>query len=101
MITVNPFVDNVLNIAPAYIQGFLVLMVIFTVGGVILDMMHKKNVKFFFNNAKKAKLSATKSVSTGEKTAIILDLFTFFHQCKRSYHWTRQSANNAMHNNGF
>ena len=72
MITVNPFVDNVLNIAPAYIQGFLILMVIFTIGGVILDMMHKKNVKFFFNNAKKAKLSATKSVSTGEKTAIIV-----------------------------
>ena len=72
MITVNPFVDNVLNIAPAYIQGFLVLMVIFTVGGVILDMMHKKNVKFFFNNAKKAKLSATKSVSTGEKAVIIV-----------------------------
>ena len=42
MITVNPFVDNVLNIAPAYIQGFLILMVIFTIGGVILDMMHKK-----------------------------------------------------------
>ena len=72
MITVNPFVDNVLQIAPAYIQGFLILMVIFTVGGVILDMMHKKNVKFFFNNAKKAKLSATKSVSTGEKAAIIV-----------------------------
>jgi hypothetical protein len=50
-------------------QGFLVLMVIFTIGGVVLDMMHKKNVKFFFNNAKKAKLSATKSVSTGEKNS--------------------------------
>jgi hypothetical protein len=72
MITVNPFIDNVLNIAPAYMQGFLVLMVIFTIGGVVLYMMHKKNVKFFFNNAKKAKLSATKSVSTGEKTAIIV-----------------------------
>jgi len=60
MITVNPFVDNVLNIAPAYIQGFLVLMVIFTIGGVILDMMHKKNVKFFFNNAKKSKISCNK-----------------------------------------
>ena len=72
MITINPFVDNILNITPVYIQGFLVLMVIFTVGGVILDMMHKKNVKFFFQNAKKAKLSATKSVSTGEKASIIV-----------------------------
>ena len=47
-------------------------MVIFTIGGVILDMMHKKNVKFFFQNAKKAKLSATTTVSTGEKASIIV-----------------------------
>ena len=60
MITINPFVDNILNIAPVYIQGFLVLMVIFTVGGVILDMMHKKNVKFFFQNAKKSKTICNK-----------------------------------------
>ena len=77
MITINPFVDNILNIAPVYIQGFLVLMVIFTVGGVILDMMHKKNVKFFFQNAKKAKLSATKSVSTGEKASIIVKTLAY------------------------
>ena len=72
MITINPFVNNVLQIAPVYIQGFLVLMVIFTVGGVILDMMHKKNVKFFFQNAKKAKLAATTSVSTGKKISIVV-----------------------------
>ena len=72
MITTNPFAENVLNIPSYAIQGFLILMVVFTIGGVILDMMHKKNVKFFFNNAKKAKLAATKSVSTGEKTAIIV-----------------------------
>ena len=72
MITVNPFIDNVLNIAPAYMQGFLVLMVIFTIGGVVLDMMHKKNVKFFFQNAKKMKLAATNTVSTGEKVSIVV-----------------------------
>ena len=55
MITVNPFIENVLNVPPLAMQGFLILMVILTVGGVLLDMMHKKNVKFFFENAKKAK----------------------------------------------
>ena len=72
MITTNPFAENVLNIPSYAIQGFLILMVVFTIGGVILDMMHKKNVKFFFQNAKKAKLSATTTVSTGEKASIIV-----------------------------
>ena len=72
MITINPFVENVLNV-PAYaMQVFLILMVIFTVGGVLLDMMHKKNVKFFFENAKKAKLAATNSVPTGKKVSIVV-----------------------------
>ena len=68
MITINPFIDNVFNIPLLAMQGFLILMVVFTVGGVLLDMMHKKNVKFFFENAKKAKLSATTSVPTGKKS---------------------------------
>ena len=72
MFTTNPFAENVLNIPSYALQGFLILMVIFTIGGVLLDMMHKKNVKFFFENAKKAKLSATKSVATGKKVSIIV-----------------------------
>ena len=72
MITTNPFAENILNIPSYAIQGFLILMVVFTIGGVILDMMHKKNVKFFFQNAKKMKLAATNTVSTGEKAAIIV-----------------------------
>jgi len=72
MITVNPFIENVLNVPPLAMQGFLILMVILTVGGVVLDMMHKKNVKFFFENAKKAKLSATNSVPTGKKVSIVV-----------------------------
>ena len=72
MITINPFVDNVFNIPLLAMQGFLILMVVFTVGGVLLDMMHKKNVKFFFENAKKAKLSATTSVPTGKKVSIVV-----------------------------
>ena len=71
MLTTNPFAENVLNIPSYALQGFLILMVIFTIGGVLLDMMHKKNVKFFFENAKKAKLSATKTLSTGEKITVI------------------------------
>ena len=52
MITINPFVELSTYIPSITMQAFLILMVILTVGGTILDMMHKKNVKFFFENAK-------------------------------------------------
>ena len=37
----------------------------------IIQMIHHKNLKYFFENAKKAKLSATKKLGIGEKTAIV------------------------------
>jgi len=45
-------------------------MVLLVMGGTILDMMHKKSAQYFFENAKKAKKSAKRSVSGGEKAAI-------------------------------
>ena len=39
--------------------------------GTLVDIIHKKNVKYFFENAKKAKLSATKTLSTGERISVI------------------------------
>ena len=52
-------------------QSFVIVMIILVVAGTLLDIIHKKNVKYFFNNAKKAKLSATKTLSTGEKISVI------------------------------
>ena len=52
-------------------QWFVIVMIIFVIAGTLLDIIHKKNVKYFFVNAKKAKLSATKTLSTGEKISVI------------------------------
>jgi uncharacterized membrane protein YraQ (UPF0718 family) len=57
MITINPFVELSTYIPSITMQAFLILMVILTVGGTILDMIHKENVKFFFENAKKVRRS--------------------------------------------
>ena len=35
-------------------------------------MIHKKNVQYFFQNTKKAKQSATKTLGIGEKTSIVI-----------------------------
>ena len=71
MLTVNPFVELSAVVSPLAMQIFVVIMVLLTIGGTVLDMIHKKNVKYFFENAKKAKQSATRELSSGEKVTII------------------------------
>ena len=72
MITINPF-SELAEIVPSIVMRlFVVLIFILVVAGTLFDMMHKKNVKYFFENAKKAKKSATKSVNVAEKTSNVL-----------------------------
>ena len=70
MITTNPFAELTALISPEIMQGYLILMVILVVLGTVLDMMHKKSAQYFFENAKKAKESAKRSVGTGEKAGL-------------------------------
>lgn len=70
MFAINPFATLTEVISPAMMQGYIVLMVLLVMGGTILDMIHKKSAKYFFENAKKAKKSAKREVSGGEKVAI-------------------------------
>ena len=71
MLSTNPFSILAETVSPIFMQSFVIVMVILVVAGTLLDIIHKKNVKYFFNNAKKAKLSATKTLSTGEKISVI------------------------------
>ena len=70
MFAINPFASLSEVISPAMMQGYIVLMILLVMGGTILDMIHKKSAQYFFENAKKAKKSAKRSVSGGEKTSI-------------------------------
>jgi len=71
MLSTNPFSILAETVSPIFMQSFVIVMAILVVAGTLLDIIHKKNVKYFFNNAKKAKLSATKTLSTGEKISVI------------------------------
>lgn len=70
MFAINPFASLSEVISPAMMQGYIVLMILLVMGGTILDMIHKKSAQYFFENAKKAQKSATRSVSGGEKISI-------------------------------
>tara|TARA_Y100000741_G_scaffold322222_1_gene271816 strand:+ start:112 stop:411 length:300 start_codon:yes stop_codon:yes gene_type:complete len=71
MFTTNPFSQLSETIPSVALQTFVLVMVGLVVGGTLLDIIHKKNVKYFFNNAKKAKTNATRELGTGERVAII------------------------------
>ena len=71
MLQTNPFSILTEIITPLAMQSFLILMIILIVLGTVIQMIHHKNLTYFFNNAKKAKLAATKKLSIGEKTSII------------------------------
>ncbi len=70
MFSTNPFAELAAVISPSIIQGYIVLMVIMVVGGTILDMMHKKSAKYFFENAEKAKKNAKRTLGGGEKASL-------------------------------
>ncbi len=70
----NPFSD--LFISTEIMQGYIVLMALLVIVGTVLDMMHKKSAKYFFEDAKKAKKNATRTVSTGEKAGLALKTLT-------------------------
>ena len=72
MITINPFAEVSQLVPSIVMQAFVVLMVVLVVLGTFFEMLHKKNVKYFFQNAKKAKQSAIRTLSAGEKTSIII-----------------------------
>ena len=70
MFTINPFSELSGLISPFAMQAYVVVMILLVAGGTILDMIHKKNAQYFFENAKKAKAEATRTLSGGEKTSI-------------------------------
>jgi len=72
LITDNPFSILAETIPAIAMQGFVIVMGLLVVLGTLVDIIHKKNVKYFFQNAKKAKKSAKKILSTGEKTSVII-----------------------------
>ena len=71
MFLTNPFLLLSETVPTILMQAFVILMALLVIIGTLLDIIHKKNVKYFFENAKKAKLSATKTLTSGEKITVI------------------------------
>ncbi len=70
MFTTNPFAELSALIPFNVMQWYLIVMAILVAGGTILDMMHKKSAKYFFQDAEKAKKNAKRTVGAGEKVGL-------------------------------
>jgi len=70
MFMTNPFAELSAFISPEVMQAYLIVMVVLVAGGTILDMMHKKSAKYFFQDAEKAKKNAKRTVGAGEKAGL-------------------------------
>jgi hypothetical protein len=72
MIASNPFAELSALIPPAAMQAYVVLMVLLVIGGTLLDVMHKKSAKYFFEKGQSLKKLAKREVGSGEKIGIAL-----------------------------
>nr|VFJ52460.1 MAG: hypothetical protein BECKFW1821A_GA0114235_103621 [Candidatus Kentron sp. FW]VFJ59554.1 MAG: hypothetical protein BECKFW1821B_GA0114236_104822 [Candidatus Kentron sp. FW] len=76
MLTTNPFYDLSGVISPTEMQIYIIVMLLMVIGGTIIDVIHKKSAKYFFENSQKAQKSAKRSVSGGEKMSLALKTVT-------------------------
>ena len=76
MITSNPFAELSLIVPSILMQLFVITMIALVIIGTVMDIIHKKNVKYFFENAKKAKQQAKKTLNQSQKTKVILKTVT-------------------------
>jgi hypothetical protein len=63
----NPF--TTLGFSETIMQSYVILMIVLVVAGTIIDMIHKKSAKYFFENSQKQEKAAKRTVSGGEKAS--------------------------------
>ncbi|MGB5733175.1 MAG: adenylyl-sulfate reductase [Thiohalocapsa sp.] len=75
MITSNPFAALSANLPlePGVMQAYVVLMVLLVIGGTLLDVVHKKSAKYFFEKGQSLKKIAKRQVGGGQKVGIAVN----------------------------
>jgi len=68
MFTSNPFAA--LGVAPALMQGYVVIMILLVAAGTLFDIVHKGSARYFFDNWRKSRGQGSRQVGGGELAAI-------------------------------
>ena len=68
MFSSNPFAA--LAIAPALMQGYVVIMILLVAAGTLFDIVHKGSAKYFFANWRKSRSKGAQQVGGGELVSL-------------------------------
>ncbi|SCZ60133.1 adenylyl-sulfate reductase [Thiohalomonas denitrificans] len=72
MLTTNPFSELYTLVPPPAMQSYVIVMLLLVVAGTVVDVMHKKSAKYFFQAGVKSREARTREVGGGEKASIAL-----------------------------
>jgi hypothetical protein len=70
MFTSNPFAELSAAVSPTVMQTYVFVMALLVVGGTLLDIIHKKSARYFFENWRDSKKKAKQQIGGGEGIAI-------------------------------
>ena len=70
MFTSNPFAELSASVPPAVMQTYVIIMALLVVVGTIVDIVHKRSARYFFNNWRNSKKKAKQQVGGGEMISI-------------------------------
>jgi hypothetical protein len=70
MFTSNPFAELSASVPPTAMQTYVVVMALLVVVGTIVDIVHKRSARYFFNNWRNSKKKAKQQVGGGEMISI-------------------------------
>jgi len=68
MFTINPFAA--LGVAPALVQGYVVIMILLVAAGTLFDIVHKGSARYFVDNWRKSRGKGSKQIGGGELVSI-------------------------------
>jgi hypothetical protein len=72
MFTSNPFAELSAVVPPAIMQTYIVAMIFMVAGGTLLDIMHKRSARYFFDHWRNARNKGTRKVGGGEMVSLAI-----------------------------
>ncbi|MGI9352655.1 MAG: hypothetical protein ACR2O3_13910 [Rhizobiaceae bacterium] len=70
MFTTNHFAELSSTIPPEIMKTYVIIMILFVVGGTIFDVIHKQSAKYFFQASQKSEDNALRGLSGGDKMGL-------------------------------
>jgi hypothetical protein len=70
MFTSNPFAELSASVPPAFMQGFVIVMIVLVAAGTLFDVLHKGSARYFFDHWRRSKGRSRRPVGGGELAAI-------------------------------